>query len=234
LTIYTQMSLFLVTALLLWFFIGGFAKPQCREDAMDVFEALVKGDDAGALSLLIAEGCDLDDRAAETPKSDGPRTPLFAAAEEGHLEVVLRLLVEAGNADVNWANPENGATPAFVAAGRGHLEVLTLLAEKGNADVNRATANGMTPMFVAAQNGQLDVLRLLVEKGADVTREDNDGATPAFVAYEMGHLDALRLLVEKGADKNQALNDESPSALKTQLLLEFFPSTPTSTSDDEF
>ena len=52
--------------------------------------------------------------------TDDGATPLFIAAQEGHVEVV-RFLVESGaNKDQGMAD---GATPLFKAAEEGHLEV---------------------------------------------------------------------------------------------------------------
>jgi len=58
-------------------------------------------------------------------RTDNGCTPMFVAAEKGHLEVV-RVLVEAG-ADVNAAKTTDGATPVFIAAQNGHLEVVRAL-----------------------------------------------------------------------------------------------------------
>ena len=72
--------------------------------------------------LLIAAGADKD-------KADkNGTTPLFLAAQNGHLNVV-QSLIEAG-VDVNQAN-KNGATPLYMAAQEGHTAVVGLLIEAG-------------------------------------------------------------------------------------------------------
>ena len=60
-------------------------------------------------------------------------TPLYIAAENGHLEIAKLLLVK-GKANVNLAR-DMGATPLFVAAYRGHVEVAKLLLVEGKASV---------------------------------------------------------------------------------------------------
>ena len=61
-------------------------------------------------------------------------TPLFIAAQNGHLDVV-RHLVEVG-ADKDKAR-DDGATPLYIAAENGHLDVVRHLVEVG-ADKDKA------------------------------------------------------------------------------------------------
>jgi ankyrin repeat protein len=71
---------------------------------------------------LLAAGPDIDSRDALG------RTPLYLAAEEGHLNVLRTLL----NAGASASLPErSGQTPSFRAAARGNQAVLRLLG-KGN------------------------------------------------------------------------------------------------------
>jgi ankyrin repeat protein len=76
--------------------------------------------------LLIEKSADVN----KARNSNGT-TPLYIAAQKGHLKVV-RLLIEK-SADVNKAR-NDGTTPLFIAAWFGHLEVLLLLIDKG-ADI---------------------------------------------------------------------------------------------------
>ena len=55
----------------------------------------------------------------------GGATPLFIASQNGHLEVVLSLLSDAG-ADKDIAM-QGGGTPLSIASQSGHLEVVCLL-----------------------------------------------------------------------------------------------------------
>ena len=68
-------------------------------------------------------------------------TPLFVAAQEGHLEVVLLLVTELGT-KVNQT-VKDGATPLFAAVQYGHLEVVRA---KLGAEVDLAMENSATPL----------------------------------------------------------------------------------------
>jgi len=127
---------------------------DCYRKAMKLRRQVAAGK-CPCVRALVNSGADVN-----AARTDNGCTPMFVAAEKGHLEVV-RVLVEAG-ADVNAAKTTDAATPVFIAAEKGHLEVVRVLVEAG-ADVNSVrTTDGVTPVFMAAQNGHLEVVRALV------------------------------------------------------------------------
>lgn len=83
-------------------------------------------------------------------------SPLFAAAQHGHVEAV-RLLVEGG-ASVNRTNHRN-ESPLLIAAKHGHLEVVKLLVARG-ADVHQIDNAGMTTVFAAAREDHPDIVEV--------------------------------------------------------------------------
>jgi hypothetical protein len=126
-------------------------------------------------------------------------TPLYIAAERGHLAVVRCLVKELG-ADVNQA-ANDGATPLYFAAAKGYLAVALLLVEELGADVNQGTRDGATPLFIAAQEGHLARVRCLVKKlGADVNRTRHNGITPLMVAVSAKQDDVVAFLLKYGAN----------------------------------
>eukprot|EP00435_Cladocopium_sp_Y103_P016992 s2474_g4.t1 len=139
------------------------------------------------------------------------KTPMFRAAEQGHVQI-MELLLEAG-AKTDEPEFARGRTPLFAAARNDHLNAVRFLAENGAAK-DLKDINGSTPLWVAARNGHLDVVQFLAEAGAAKDQTANNGATPLWIAAKNGHLDIVRFLVEHGAAKDQASNFGS-----TPLLL---------------
>jgi hypothetical protein len=99
-----------------------------------------------------------------TPPTTAPvaKTPLHAAAENGHAEMI-QLLLSKG-ADVN-ARTASGYTPLHLAAKNGHGLCARILLDAG-ANVNAQSDNGETPLYLAAGNGHGEMVQLLVARGA--------------------------------------------------------------------
>ncbi len=81
-------------------------------------------------------------------------TPLFAAWEGGHLEVVRLLLRARPELD---AARGSGETPLFAACPRGHAKVVRLL--RPGLDAGCPRTDGMTPLFAACRYGHHAVVR---------------------------------------------------------------------------
>ena len=85
------------------------------------------------------------------------RTPLIAAAEGGHSEVVKLLLTKNAKTD---AKTEDGWTPLMVAARGGHKEVVELLLA-GGADAGAKDNTGREAAHIARLNGHEAIAALL-------------------------------------------------------------------------
>ena len=108
------------------------------------------------VKLLIEEKMTVD------AKDKDGWTPLYPAAQNGHLEVV-KLLIEE-KAAVDAKNNEDW-TPLHSAARNGHLEVVKLLIEE-KATVDAKNKDGQTPLHSSALKGHFAVVDLLIHRSA--------------------------------------------------------------------
>ena len=119
------------------------------------------------------------------------RTPLHIAAENGHTDIVRRLLEH--RADVNLTDP-NGNTPLiFIIHKTGDLQTAKKLVENGAA-LNTQNRTGETALMYAAWRGHVEIVRYLLEKRADTTLKNRNGETAFTLAETQGHLQVLQLL----------------------------------------
>ncbi|RPA97773.1 ankyrin, partial [Choiromyces venosus 120613-1] len=130
-------------------------------------------------------------------------TALCWAAREGNL-VIMRLLVEEGDADINLSG-ENGGdfllrTPLHFAAIRGHLSVVKFLVKCEGVDINARDALGDSPLDYARRGKDKKMVRILCEDGRVDVNAVNGGAgeKPVLItATEYGHLEIVRYLLRR-------------------------------------
>lgn len=134
---------------------------------------------------------DLGDSHKNTPSS-----ALVAAAGEGHLIIVQKLI--AAKADVNAVSNRRYALESAAAKGFGH--VVSLLIESG-AQVNACGLDG-TALQQASYHGYQDMVRELLDHGADADLVDGSYGGPLQAAIIGGHHQIVRLLLERGAYVN--------------------------------
>uniref|UniRef100_A0A7N6APJ3 Euchromatic histone-lysine N-methyltransferase 1a n=1 Tax=Anabas testudineus TaxID=64144 RepID=A0A7N6APJ3_ANATE len=117
------------------------------------------------------------------------RTPLHAAAAEGHQEI-CHMLVQAG-ANLDMFD-EGQRTPLMAACENNHLDTVKYLLRAG-ASVNHKDVMGFTCLHLAAKLGHF--LQLL-------SVQDDGGWTPITWAIEYKHKELVYLLLARGADVN--------------------------------
>lgn len=88
------------------------------------------------------------------------RTPLYFAAERGHIDIVHRLLQHGANKN---SLDRRGETPLFKPAGNGHIKVVDLLLKAGT-DATILDLWDRTPLRFAAMKGQKEIVRMLLER----------------------------------------------------------------------
>ena len=134
---------------------------------------------------------------------EGVPTPLYGAAENGHVWVVRMLL--ANDAEVNADC--DGKTPLYIAAENGHTAVVRVLLES-DADIHQGFS-GLTPLDIAARNCHAGVVNLLLqwnEKSPELASYTDDQRCDAlFAALASGHegdeiAKVVILFLENGID----------------------------------
>ena len=130
----------------------------------------------------------------------GEATPLFLAAQCGHLGVVETLL--AADADATLRRWEE--RPLEIAAEHGHTDIKVALIDSGS-DVNSfGPVFGTTALQRAVCSRNPTVIDLLVKAGARIEPRDSKEFTPLPSVCQAGGLDVTRALLWHGADVNVA------------------------------
>lgn len=136
-------------------------------------------------------------------------TPIFAAAQSGHFELVKFLI--ARGADLN-AKTEDGETLLhFLIFGESeeidYIEIAKFIIEKG-ADIKIKDDKGRTLLHIAAYfDLDFDFIKLLIKKGADINARSKDGKTPLHHAsFFCGKKELIEFLIENMADIHAADN----------------------------
>ncbi len=120
------------------------------------------------IDYLISHGADVN------ATSNNGSTALMAAANNGRLKVVKKLVEEG--ADVNARSSAYGDTALYRAVEKDYWEIVKFLIEEG-ADFDSGTDWKVTPLMYAAAAGSLESLKILLKNGADVNLKDDEGLT---------------------------------------------------------
>jgi ankyrin repeat protein len=129
---------------------------------------------------------------------DAGWTPLTAASEYGHVEVLRYLLAEGGQ--VNLRDPD-GSTPLDVACRDGEPEAASLLLAHGADAAAVNDADGRTPLMFASASGHADIVALLLAHGCgDIDHQDSRGKSALHMASFRARTGVMRALLGAGAD----------------------------------
>ena len=163
---------------------------------------------------MISQGASVNTR----EKSRIGGTPLYCAAQTGHVKVAQILLDNV--AQVN-AKDNYGWTPLHKAVSK-QLEEMVRLLLKNGADVNITSTGGWTPLHQALKSPyrtKPEIVELLIQYGADVNQSNPSGKswdsqhdshpfrrttaymgdTPLEIAINKGYDDIVDLLQKHGA-----------------------------------
>eukprot|EP00981_Chlorochromonas_danica_P007269 scaffold1624_cov233-Ochromonas_danica.AAC.2 len=151
-----------------------------------------------------------DNRTVVNQVDEYKRTPLFAACQYGHVEVVRKLLKHKQvKGDINKAD-KSRRSPFYMACRGGHEEVVDILLNDNRTVVNQVDEYKRTPLFAACQYGHVEVVRKLLEherfNNEDIIKADKFGMTPLDVSQS----EAIKSLLRKKRAKENG-NEESTS-----------------------
>eukprot|EP00656_Telonema_subtile_P003392 TRINITY_DN11550_c0_g1_i2.p1 TRINITY_DN11550_c0_g1~~TRINITY_DN11550_c0_g1_i2.p1 ORF type:complete len:408 (-),score=89.90 TRINITY_DN11550_c0_g1_i2:93-1316(-) len=161
-------------------------------------ERIMKAIPLGEISNVEECWKEYGDRILDMPDSGG-FTPLYVAAQHGHVEVVQQLA--SYGAEVDLRN-SIGYSALFVASQMGHSRVVdALLQLKANVSMSDDAIGG-TPLYIAVQSGQSEVARTLLRGRANPNMVNNRGGSPLMNATHGGSVELITTLLDHRANVN--------------------------------
>ena len=122
-------------------------------------------------------------------------TPLFMAAQQGHVDLV-KLFLAASGINPNLGTLTRKTTPLIIASFKGLEAVVRTLLTARNIKIDLRQIDGATALFASIQNNNPRILEVLVSSGADVNLGLIDGTTPLTRAAHDGSVEILKRLLQ--------------------------------------
>ena len=145
-------------------------------------------------------------------------SPLYMACQNGHLDIVLKLLDKKAKTDVNKCI-DSGASHLYIACQNGEDKIVKILLKHG-ADINKSRDDGTPPLQITCYSNHIYVAEELLKVQSpkvDIDICDCDGCTSLYLACIKEYTNIARILLEHHADPHRCnKNGHSPFTVAQQ------------------
>lgn len=162
---------------------------QDAEGDTPLHDAISKEQDE-MVALLLDCGADI------TLQNNSGFNALHHAALKGNPGAMRILLEKTNRPWIVEEKKDDGYTALHLAALNNHIEIVTLLIQKGRANLDKQNVNLQTALHLAVERQHVHIVKLLVTEGANLNVPDKDGDTPLHEALRHHTLSQLRQLQE--------------------------------------
>ncbi|KAL1351822.1 hypothetical protein HN51_015701 [Arachis hypogaea] len=122
-------------------------------------------------------------------------TPLFTAADKGHLDVVKELLPHTTKEALSFKN-RAGFSPLHIAAKQGHKDIVEVLLDHDPELSKTFGQSNATPLVTAAMKDQADVVELLLNRDPSLLEiAKSNGKNALHLSGRQGHVAVVKLLL---------------------------------------
>ncbi|KAK7343268.1 hypothetical protein VNO77_11884 [Canavalia gladiata] len=140
-------------------------------------------------------------------------TPLFTAAERGHLDVVKELLNHSTAQTVSKKN-RSGFDPLHIAASQGHHPIVQVLLDYDPGLSKTIGPSNSTPLITAATRGHTEVVNELLSKDCSLLEiARSNGKNALHLAARQGHVEIVKALLSKDPQLARRTDKKGQTAL---------------------
>ncbi|KAK3409038.1 hypothetical protein EUGRSUZ_J01156 [Eucalyptus grandis] len=140
-------------------------------------------------------------------------TPLYTAAEKGHLDVVKELL-KYSNKDCVMKKNRSGFDALHTAASQGHHDIVQVLLDYDPGLSQTLGPSNSTPLSSAATRGHTAVvIELLAKDCSLIDNTRTNGKNALHLAARQGHVDIVKALLDKDPQLARRTDKKGQTAL---------------------
>ncbi|XP_009344901.2 ankyrin repeat-containing protein ITN1 [Pyrus x bretschneideri] len=140
-------------------------------------------------------------------------TPLFTAADKGHLDVVKELLKYSNRETVTKKN-RSGFDPLHAAASQGHHAIVQVLLDHDPGLSKTIGPSNSTPLISAAHKGHIAVVDELLSKDSTLLEiSKSNGKNALHLAARQGHTEIVSALLTKDPQLARRTDKKGQTAL---------------------